>query len=168
MTEENNNNQKIKEIRLSQGEEAPDFTGKTDKGNDFTLRDCRGKNLVLYFYPKNNTPGCTMQAKGFGEKFDEIEQMGSVVIGISRDTQASHEKFCNRYNLPFTLISDEDGEICQKYGVLQQRKMFGYSYLGINRSTFIINKKGIIEHAWYNVSVLKHAEKVVDALSVLK
>ena len=155
----------IERVQLSSGTKAPDFTGKIYEEKEFTLSENRGKNVVLYFYPQDNTPGCTMQAISLRDKMDKIKELDAIVVGVSCDPQEKHKKFCNYYNLPFPLISDESQEISRKYGVLKHKKLFTREYLGIERSTFIIDKEGTIRHAWYNVAVFRHADNVISALS---
>ncbi len=129
---------------LQAGEKAPDFTLKDKNGQDVSLSDFIGKKVVLYFYPKDNTPGCTRQACAFAATFSEFEKKGVVVIGISRDSAESHRRFAEKYSLPFIILSDTELDAIQKFGVWQEKKMYGKVSMGVVRSTFIIDENGIV------------------------
>ncbi|PCJ29595.1 MAG: thioredoxin-dependent thiol peroxidase [Rickettsiales bacterium] len=133
-------------------------------GSATTLSDFAGKYVVLYFYPKDDTPGCTVQARGFNSLLKEFNDLGAEIIGISKDDLKSHEKFTNKYDLQFPLVPDTDMEICKKYGVWVEKSMFGKKYMGINRESFLIDPEGKIVHIWPKVSVLKHAAEVLAKL----
>lgn len=129
---------------LKIGEKAKDFTLKNENDEDVSLSSFLGKNVVLYFYPKDNTPGCTVQAKEYRDLYDEYTKEGYVVIGISKDSVSSHKKFKEKFNLPFILLSDPDLKVINEYGVFKEKKLYGKSFLGVVRTTFVIDEKGII------------------------
>jgi peroxiredoxin Q/BCP len=147
------------------GEVAPDFTLPSSTGESIHLANLRGKPVVLYFYPKDDTPGCTTEACSFRDAWQEMQQQGIVVLGISRDTIKSHQKFANKYGLPFTLLSDEDGTVAQQYGVWVEKSMYGRKYMGVARTTFYIRPNGIIGHVWERVKPEGHAQKVLEYLA---
>ncbi len=150
---------------LKQGDKAIEFSLKSYDGKDVSLSDFRGKKIVLYFYPKDNTPGCTKEACGFRDVYDYILDAGAVVIGISPDSQASHEKFINKFSLPFYLLSDEDHKVAEAYGAWGEKKSYGKTYMGIIRSTFIINENLVIEKVFPKVSPEHHAEEILNLLN---
>jgi len=141
---------------------APEFELPDSAGNIIRLEDFKGRYVVLYFYPKDNTPGCTLEAIGFRDLKDEFEKLGAVVIGVSKDSSKSHEKFIQKHELNFILLSDEDGELLKLYDVLKPKKMFGKEYLGIERSTFVIDKNGDIVKEYRKVKAPGHAEAVLE------
>lgn len=151
---------------LSIGDRAPDFKINDDKGNPIALSDFKGKKVVLYFYPKDNTPGCTTEACGLRDVYDEILDLGAVVLGVSKDSESSHTKFKEKFNLPFHLLADVDNEIIEPYGAWGEKKMYGKSYMGINRITYIIDENGKITHVWPKVKPADHAAEVLEALKV--
>ena len=151
-------------MELEIGQVAPLFTLFSDEGSEISLLDLRGKNVVLYFYPKDDTPGCTIEAQDFAKKIKEFEKLDCVVLGVSKDNLDSHCKFIEKYNLNFNLLSDETSELCQKYGVIKQKSMFGKKYFGIDRSTFLIDKIGKIVEIWHSVKVSGHVENVLLTL----
>jgi peroxiredoxin Q/BCP len=153
---------------LKVGDLAPLFSLKSDEDTEIDLRDLKGKNVVLYFYPKDDTPGCTIEAQDFTKRIADFEKLNSVVLGVSRDGIASHCRFVEKYNLSFNLLADEGGELCKSYGVLGEKSMFGKKYIGINRSTFLIDKLGKIFHIWRSVSVKGHVEDVISVLAELE
>ncbi len=146
---------------LGAGEKAIDFKLKTAENKEISLSDFKGKKIVLYFYPKDDTPGCTKEACGFRDVYDYILEAGAVVVGISPDGEKSHEKFRNKYNLPFYLLSDEDHKVSEAYGAWGEKKMYGKTYMGIIRSTFIIDENLTIQKVFPKVSPDKHAEEVL-------
>lgn len=150
---------------LAVGDKAPDFKIRTDADEDFVLSSALGKKVVLYFYPKDNTPGCTTEACDFREFLEEFNGLNCLVLGVSKDSVASHKKFKEKYNLNFPLGSDENGEVCQKYGVWSEKSMFGKKYFGITRATFLIDEQGNIQHIWPKVKVSTHIQ---DILTILK
>ena len=138
------------------------------QSQSISLANYKGKYLVLYFYPKDMTPGCTVQANEFSELYDKFKKIDVEIIGISRDNMSSHHNFCEKENIVFPLIADTGGEICELYGVLKEKVNFGKKYVGIVRSTFIIGKDQIIHKTWYNVKASGNASKVLNAIEVLK
>ena len=150
-------------MSLEVGDNAPDFTLPTDGGGKVSLSKLKGKKVVLYFYPKDDTSGCTAEACGFRDIFPNFRKLDATVIGISRDSVASHDKFKKKYELPFMLASDEEGKVCEKYGVWVQKTLYGRKYMGIERSTFLINEKGVIENVWRKVKVAGHVDEVLAA-----
>ncbi|MGB8182639.1 MAG: thioredoxin-dependent thiol peroxidase [Stellaceae bacterium] len=151
-------------MSLEIGDKAPDFTLPTDGAGTVRLSDLKGQNVVLYFYPKDDTSGCTAEACQFRDLFPKFGRTDAMVIGISRDSIASHDKFKKKYKLPFTLASDEQGKVTERYGVWVQKSMYGRKYMGIERSTFLIDDKGVIRGIWRKVKVPKHAEEVLNAI----
>ncbi len=153
-------------MSIEVGKLAPSFTLQSDEG-EISLAELKGKNVVLYFYPKDDTPGCTIEAQDFTKKIKEFEKLDCVVLGVSKDNVKSHCNFINKYNLAFNLLSDSDGEVCEKYGVLKEKSMFGKKYFGIDRSTFLIDKMGRIARVWTSVKVNGHVEEVLAILAKL-
>ena len=149
---------------LNIGDRAPEFTLKDKNGNDVKLSDFIGKRIVLYFYPKDNTPGCTRQACAFAGTYEEFRKRGVEVIGISRDSIASHVKFAEKYNLPFVLLSDPELEAIQAYGVWQEKKLYGKLSFGVVRTTFVIDENGIIEKVMPKVKPDTNAEEILKFL----
>ncbi len=146
------------------GAKAPDFTVSTGDGGSVSLKDMKGKKVILYFYPKDNTSGCTKEACSFRDQITLIKRKGAVVIGISTDSVASHSKFAQKYDLPFTLGSDEKQQIVKKYGVWKEKSMYGKKYMGTERTTFVIDKKGVIRHIFPKVKVEGHVEEILRIL----
>ncbi len=146
------------------GDQAPDFTLPADDGSQVSLRDYRGTKVVLYFYPKDNTSGCTTQACDLRDAHPAIDARGAVVLGVSPDPLSSHEKFRDKYDLNFPLLSDEDHAVSEAYGVWKEKSMYGKKYWGVERSTFILDEDGVIQEAWRRVRPKGHAEKVQEAL----
>ena len=153
---------------LAVGGRAPDFTLQTDNEGDISLAKLKGKNVVLYFYPRDDTPGCTIEAKDFRDRMEQFKAANTVIIGVSRDSVESHEKFRKKFCLPFTLGSDESGKTCEDYGVWVEKSMYGRTYMGIERTTFLIDAKGVIRKIWRKVKVPGHSEDVLNALKELK
>ena len=147
---------------------APSFTLLDSEGATRSLKDYAGQWLILYFYPKDNTPGCTTESCDFRDRVAKFKRKDTVILGISPDSVASHEKFATKFELPFTLLSDENHEIAEKYGVWVEKMNYGKKYMGIQRSTFLIDKEGKIAAAWPKVKVDGHAEEVTAALKDLK
>jgi len=150
---------------LQVGEEAPDFEATTDAGSQVKLSDYRGKRVILYFYPKDDTTGCTTQACGFRDNYDFIEEKNAVVLGVSPDGLESHQKFKSKYDLPFTLLVDPDHAIAELYGVWGEKNMYGNKYMGIIRSHFVIDEDGKIEDARIKVSPKKSIEYTLQTLN---
>ena len=145
------------------GESITDFTADTSEGT-FRLSEHIGKQVVLYFYPKDNTPGCTTQAQGFRDLHDKFTAAGAIVVGVSRDTAASHARFTEKQNLPFTLIADTDEALCRQFDVIKMKNMYGKQVRGIVRSTFLIDPAGKLAREWRNVKVPGHVEEVLRAV----
>ncbi len=144
------------------GKKAPDFTLPASNGEEVSLKDYRGKHVVLYFYPKDMTPGCTTQACDFRDNHENFEALNAVILGVSPDPLASHEKFINKYDLPFLLLADENQEVAKMYDVWKLKKNFGREYYGIERSTFIIDKDGNLVKEWRKVRVKDHVEEPLN------
>ena len=149
---------------IEAGSPAPDFTLPGDDGSDISLSSYRGKKVVLYFDPKDDTPGCTTQACDLRDNYEAMQARGVVVLGVSPDGPASHKKFREKYSLNFPLLSDEDHQVAETYGVWKEKSMYGKKYWGIERSTFLIDEEGRIEEAWRKVRPKGHAERVSEAL----
>jgi peroxiredoxin Q/BCP len=149
---------------IEEGKPAPDFELQTDAGETVKLSDFRGRPVVLYFYPRDDTPGCTTEACEFRDAYDVFRDRGAEVLGVSPDDVASHVKFKSKYELPFTLLADPDHEVAEKYGVWGERSYAGKSYMGINRSTFLIDGDGKIARAMMGIKPAGHASDVLDAL----
>jgi len=154
----------IMQNSLKVGDFAPDFTLDTDGDGKITLSELRGKNVVLYFYPKDDTPGCTMESKEFAEAKEDFDDEKTIIIGISKDNVKSHNKFKEKYCLPFTLASDSEGTVCDAYGVWVEKNMYGKKYMGIRRDTFLIDKKGTISKIWHKVKPAGHAAEVLETV----
>ena len=146
------------------GDAAPDFTLPADGGKTVTLSDFRGKKVVLFLYPKDDTSGCTKEAIGFTEKMSAFEAAGAVIIGMSKDTAAKHDKFIAKHELGMTLVSDAEAETVEAYGSWVEKSMYGKKYMGIERSTFLIDAEGRIEKVWRKVKVPGHVEAVLEAV----
>jgi len=153
---------------VEEGKKAPAFRGKTDGGGTIALSEFKGRTLVLYFYPKDDTPGCTKEAIGFTEKAKDFTKLDTAVVGVSRDTVAKHDKFKDKHGLAVTLLADEDGTICDKYGVWVEKKNYGRTYMGIERSTFLIDEKGVVRKVWRKVRVNGHVDAVLQEVRQMK
>ena len=149
------------------GNKAPDFTLPTDGNGSVTLSKLKGKKVVLYFYPKDDTSGCTAEACGFRDSFPDYGGTGAVVIGISKDSVTSHDKFKKKHELPFILASDTSSEVCEKYGVWVEKSMYGRKYMGIERCTFLLDGEGVVRGAWRKVRVPGHVAEVLKAARAL-
>ena len=145
------------------GNNAPAFKMKTDGDEFVALKALKGKKVILYFYPKDDTPGCTKEACGFRDNLPNFKKAKAVIIGISKDSTKSHDKFKAKYGLPFTLASDEDGKVSEAYGVWKEKNMYGRKYMGIERSTFLIDEQGKLQAEWRKVKVPGHVEEVLKA-----
>jgi peroxiredoxin Q/BCP len=152
---------------LKIGDKAPEFLVKISEDKEYSLEGLKGKYVVLYFYPKDDTPGCTLEAMDFNELLQDFQALNSVVLGVSRDDLKSHNKFKDKYNLKFNLGSDLEGATCSKYAVWIEKSMFGKKYMGVNRATFLIDTQGKIAHIWPKVSVEGHAREVLDKVRSL-
>jgi peroxiredoxin Q/BCP len=149
---------------LTEGQPAPDFTAETDKGETVALKDFAGKHVVLYFYPKDDTPGCTVEACNFRDNFSVLQNEDAVVLGISLDNVASHQKFRDKFELPFPLLADPDHTVADAYGVYGQKEFMGRQYMGVDRATFLIGPDGTLEKVWPKVKPDGHAGEVLAEL----
>jgi len=149
-------------MSVSIGDKAPQFDLPTDGGGSLTLTELKGKNVVLYFYPKDSTPGCTTEAQDFRDLRAEFEAAGTVVVGASKDSVKRHDNFKKKQQINFPLLSDEEGKLCDDYGVWILKKLYGREYMGIERATFLIDGKGVVRHVWHKVKVKNHAREVLD------
>jgi thioredoxin-dependent peroxiredoxin len=152
-------------MTLNIGDEAPDFTLASDENQQVSLKSLRGKKVLLYFYPKDNTPGCTRESCDFRDASPQFSKHNTVIFGISKDSPSKHQKFKAKYQLPFALLADESGDVCQAYGVLNKKSLFGNTFLGITRSTFLIDEQGIIRAIWRKVKVTGHTTEVLEEMS---
>lgn len=152
---------------MTPGDAAPDFTAPLQDGSAFTLSALRGQPVVVYFYPKDDTPGCTTEAKDFSALGAEFATLGARVVGVSKDSVAKHGKFAAKHDLSVALVSDAEGDICERYGVWGEKSMYGKTYMGITRATFLIDAQGRIARLWPKVTVKGHADEVLAALRAL-
>ena len=152
-------------MALKEGDKAPDFTAASSDGKKVSLKDLKGKRVVLYFYPKDDTPGCTVEACGFRDGIKKIEKQDAVVLGVSPDSVSSHNKFIEKFKLSFILLADEDKKICQAYGVWVEKSMYGKKYMGVARTTFLIGKDGRITKIYEKVKPEGHAEEILLSLA---
>ncbi|MER3497576.1 MAG: thioredoxin-dependent thiol peroxidase [Chitinophagaceae bacterium] len=151
-------------VVLKEGNKAPGFSGKDQNGKKISLADFKGKKVVLYFYPEDDTPTCTVQACNLRDNYGLLKKNGFEVIGISPDEEKKHKKFEEKFQLPFTLIADPEHKILEKYGVWDKKKMFGHEYMGVLRTTFVINEKGIIEKIFLRPKNKAHAQEILKAM----
>ncbi|WP_295767100.1 thioredoxin-dependent thiol peroxidase [uncultured Mucilaginibacter sp.] len=149
---------------LKQGDKAPEFSAKDQNGNTVSLDNYKGKTVILYFYPKDDTPGCTAESCDFRDNYEYLSSQGYEVIGVSVDDEKSHKKFETKYSLPFTLIADTDQKIVNDYGVWVEKNMYGKKYMGTQRTTFIINPEGVISHVIAKVDTKNSSQQVLDLL----
>ncbi len=154
-------------MSVKPGDKAPDFTLATDGAGKVTLSKLKGKKVILYFYPKDDTSGCTAEACGFRDNLPKFGRTDATVIGISRDSVASHDRFKKKYDLPFMLASDEEGKVCEAYGTWVEKSMYGRKYMGIERATFLIDPKGMVRNVWRKVKVPGHVEEVLAAAKAI-
>jgi peroxiredoxin Q/BCP len=152
--------------KIDIGKKAPAFT-LAGTGGEWSLKDHAGTRVVIYFYPRDNTPGCTTEGENFGALHAQFKKAGSVIVGISPDTVASHAKFKEKMGFPFELLSDPDRKVCKLYDVIQEKSMYGKKYLGVERSTFLVDSQGVLREAWRKVKVAGHAEAVLAAVKAL-
>ncbi|MES1157323.1 MAG: thioredoxin-dependent thiol peroxidase [Alphaproteobacteria bacterium] len=150
---------------LNPGDPAPAFDLPAAGGGRVSLAGLKGKRVILYFYPKDDTPGCTTEALNFAEKAKQIAKANAVVVGVSRDSVASHDKFAAKHGLKLLLASDEDGKVCAAYGVWKEKSLYGRKFMGIERSTYLIDEKGRIKHIWRKVRVAGHADAVLTEIN---
>lgn len=142
----------------------PDFEIAATGNKTIKLSDLRGKRVVLYFYPKDNTPGCTLEGQNFRDNITQFDQLNTVIFGISRDSIKMHENFKKKQEFPFDLLSDPDETVCQLFGVIQLKKLYGKEYMGVERSTFLIDENGVLKQEWRKVKVKQHVEEVLSAI----
>lgn len=154
-------------MSVSEGDKAPAFAMATDGGGTVSLKDLKGQAVVLYFYPKGSTPGCTKEACAFRDLMPDFSGIDAAIIGVSKDSVKRHDNFKAKYELPFTLASDEDGSVCEAYGTWVQKKLYGREYMGIERATFLIDGKGVVRKVWRKVKVAGHAEDVLESAKSL-
>jgi peroxiredoxin Q/BCP len=147
---------------LQTGDEAPEISAKDQNGNDVKLSDFKGKKVILYFYPKDDTPGCTAQACNLRDNYESLLSQGFVVLGVSVDNEKSHQKFIKKYDLPFPLLADTDHTIVEAYGVWVEKSMYGKTYMGIARTTFVIDEKGIISEIIQKVDTKNHTDQILS------
>ena len=152
---------------LDVGDNAPEFTIATDGGGSFSLSEMKGHYVIIYFYPKDDTPGCTKEACGFRDMLPDFSDSSAKIIGISKDTVAKHDKFKSKYELPFLLGADLEGNVCEAYGTWVEKSMYGRQYMGIERATFLVDKQGILQGVWRKVKVKGHVEEVLSAVQNL-
>ena len=155
---------KTPELKLKEGDVAPKFTALTNGGGKISLADFKGQNVILYFYPKDDTPGCTKEACAFRDGFADFKKKGAVILGVSPDSVKKHDKFVEKFKLPFTLLADEDKKIVETYGVWGEKSFMGRKYQGVFRVTFLIGPDGRIKKIWPKVKPEEHAEEVLGAL----
>ena len=149
------------------GNTAPEVSLPRDGGENVNVNDLKPKAVILYFYPKDDTPGCTKEALAFTAMMDEFESAGAVVLGVSKDPVKKHDKFVSKYSLSIPLLSDEDGDVCERYSTWVEKQMYGKTYMGIERSTFLIDGEGVVREIWRKVKVPGHAEAVLEAVKTL-
>lgn len=154
-------------MSLTPGSALPDLTLPANGNRQVSLHSYKGKKLVVYFYPRDNTPGCTLEGQEFTALYSEFAAAGADIIGVSKDSVASHDKFCAAFGFPFTLISDRDETMCQAFGAIVEKSMYGKKYMGIDRCTFLFDADGILRQDWRKVSARGHAEKVLAAVKSL-
>lgn len=151
-------------MEIKENSAAPDFSLFGSDGKEHRLSDYRGKKVILYFYPKDNTAGCSKEACSFRDNIEIVDDLNAVILGVSRDSLKSHDKFIDKFNLPFILLSDEEEKVCKLYDVIKEKNMYGRRYMGIERSTFIIDESGILKKIFRKVKVTGHIEQVIESL----
>ena len=151
-------------MTLKEGDIAPDFSLPASNGENVSLNDYKGKKVVIYFYPKDDTPGCTIEACNFRDDYSEITEAGAVILGVSKDDIKSHNKFINKFDLPFLLLSDESTEMISAYGAWVKKKMYGKEYYGVFRKTYLIDEEGKIQRIWPKVDVKTHSKEIIDLI----
>lgn len=149
---------------LNVGDQAPDFTLPSDSGEDVTLSSFRGRPVILYFYPRDDTPGCTTEACGIRDAWSDFERAGAIVLGVSADSVKSHQKFKAKYNLPFPLLADTDHQVAERYGAWGEKTFMGKTFEGVHRVTYLIDEHGVIKHVWPKVKPEGHAIEILEAL----
>ena len=154
-------------MTITLGDKAPDFDLPADGGGTLSLKELRGKKVVLYFYPKDSTPGCTTEARDFRDLNKDFAELGAVIVGASKDSVKSHDNFKAKQSLPFALLADTEGVLCDAYGVRVEKKLFGLTSMGIERATFLIDENGVAREIWRKVRVKGHAEAVLESAKAL-
>ncbi|MRI35300.1 peroxiredoxin [Endozoicomonas sp. OPT23] len=154
-------------MSFSLGQTVTEFTAQATSNTTVTLSELKGKKVVIYFYPKDNTPGCTSQGQTFRDLYQEFQDADTVIFGVSRESLKSHENFKAKHEFPFELISDPDEELCKLFDVIKLKKMYGKEYMGIERSTFLIDRQGVMQHEWRKVRIKNHVEDVLQAAQTL-
>jgi len=154
-------------MTVTVGQPVPEFSATATGDTSLQLSELQGKNVVLYFYPKDNTPGCTTEGQEFRDAHDEFTALNTVILGVSRDSLRSHENFCAKHNFPFQLLSDPDEKLCQLFDVIKEKNMYGRKMLGIERSTFLIDSKGVLQKEWRKVRVKDHVATVLASVQAL-
>jgi thioredoxin-dependent peroxiredoxin len=154
-------------MALDIGDKIPDITLPATGGRDIALKSFKGKALVVYFYPKDNTPGCTQEGQDFRDLYKKFQKAGAEIVGISRDSLRSHENFAAKFDFPFALLSDADEAACQAFDVIREKSLYGKKYLGVDRSTFLFDGKGVLRKVWRGVKVKNHAQEVLEAVAAL-
>ena len=155
-------------MRLKEGDSAPPFTLLDEEKHEHTLSEFLGSWVLLYFYPKDDTPGCTVEATGFRDHFDKLTRAGVVVLGVSKDTVPSHKRFKEKYKLPFFLLSDKEKELAKRYGALGKKKFMGREYMGVLRNSYLIDPKGVVRKIYEKVDPKRHAEQVLGDVETFK
>jgi thioredoxin-dependent peroxiredoxin len=158
---------KTVELKLKEGDAAPEFSAPTQGGRILSLKELKGTPVVLYFYPKDDTPGCTKEACAFRDIYADFRKAGAVVLGVSPDAEKSHQKFIDKFNLPFPLLADTEKKIVNEYGVWGEKRFMGRNYMGVHRVTFLIGRDGKIAKIWPEVKPEKHAAEVLEAIHAL-
>lgn len=154
-------------MTLSVGDKYPDLTLPANGGRDVGFKDFKDKKLVVYFYPKDNTPGCTQEGQDFRDLYSQFAKAGADIVGISKDSVKSHDNFVAKYDFPFTLLSDKDGAACDAFGAIVEKSMYGKKYMGIDRCTWLFDGKGKLKQVWRGVKVKGHAAEVLEAVQAL-
>jgi len=154
-------------MSVKEGGKAPAFSMPTDGGGKIALKDFKGRPVIVYFYPKDSTPGCTTEACDFRDLTPDFSKIDAEIIGVSKDSVKRHDNFKAKHELPFSLASDEDGDVCERYGVWVEKNMYGRKFMGIERATFLIDAKGVVRKIWRKVKVKGHAEEVLEAVKAL-
>lgn len=154
-------------MTLEVGDKAPDLKLPASGGKEINLKDYKGRTLVVYFYPKDNTPGCTQEGQDFRDLYKDFQKAGADIVGVSKDSLRSHENFIEKFSFPFPLIADTEQELCDAFGVIVEKSMYGKKYIGIDRSTWLFDKKGVLKKSWRGVKVKGHAAEVLEAVRAL-
>ena len=154
-------------MSVKEGGKAPAFSMPTDGDGKLALKDLKGRPVILYFYPKDSTPGCTTEACDFRDLTPDFSKIDAEIVGVSKDSVKRHDNFKAKHELPFSLVSDEDGDVCERYGVWVVKNMYGRKFMGIERATFLIDAKGVVRKIWRKVKVKGHAEDVLEAVKAL-